>query len=216
MPEIVSKNLGLIVKERRLAKNWSTLFCARRLKIKQEHLKAIEANNIDHLPTGPRLEKMLRDYLNLLGFSSSEVIAIADSWKSVDQGRRSNFFGRNLVRQRDLWSWPQLVRNGLIGLAIVVAAGYIIFSLKNIVAPPTLVITSPASDVATSQKQLWLVGQTEPEVQLDINGETLLSDRTGHFSQPINLRAGINNLSVTAIKKYGGQTTVVRQVMVSD
>ena len=96
------------------------------------------------------------------------------------------------------------------------AAIYIVLSLKNIVAPPKLLVTSPAGDLATNQKQLWIVGQTEPEVQLEINGETLLSDRVGNFSQLVNLRSGINNLSITAVKKYGGRTTIVRQVMVTD
>jgi len=99
-------------------------------------------------------------------------------------------------------------------LVIIVAVVYIVFSLKNIFAPPKLLIISPASDVVTSQKQLSLTGQTEEEVQLEINGEPLPNDRTGYFNQLINLRLGINNLSVTAIKKYGGRTTVVRQVMV--
>jgi len=216
MPEKTSGNFGLIIKERRLTKNWSALFCARRLRIKQEHIRAIENNSIKQLPTGPHLEKMLRDYLSLLDFSSDETFSIINHWKKIDQGRQENFFGRKLVRSRDLWSCPQIVRNGLVVLAIIVAVSYIIFSLKNIVAPPKLSITNPASDIVTSQKQLWLTGQTKPEVQLEVNGEPLLSDRTGHFSQLINLRLGLNNLSVTAVKKYGGRTTIVRQVIVQE
>jgi len=104
----------------------------------------------------------------------------------------------------------------LIVLAVLIIVGYIVFSLKNIVAAPELKITSPASDVATSERQIWLAGETEPEVRLEINGEQLLSDRQGNFSHPVNLKIGINNLKITAAKKYGGQTTVVRQILVSD
>ena len=207
-------NFGLIIKERRLAKNWSVLLCARRLSIKQKQIRAIENSNIKQLPTGLRLEKIVKDYLNFLDFPADEATLIVDHWKKIDQGRRKSFFGCELIKSCDLWSYPQIIRNSLVTLVIIVAVVYIVFSLKNIFAPPKLLIISPASDVVTSQKQLSLTGQTEEEVQLEINGEPLPNDRTGYFNQLINLRLGINNLSVTAIKKYGGRTTVVRQVMV--
>lgn len=216
MSEKLSGNFGAIIKERRLLKKLSTITCARQLKIKQDHIRAIESNNASQLPTGPRLEKMLHDYLRLLGFLPEELQPIINYWHKASQERHDNFFGRRLVRSRDLWSWPQLMRNGLIIVGIIVAIVYIALSLKNIVAPPRLTISSPAGDIATSQRQLWLIGQTEPEVQLEVNGEPLLSDPSGRFSQPINLRSGVNNLNVTAIKKYGGRTTVIRQIMVAD
>ncbi|HNW19930.1 MAG TPA: helix-turn-helix domain-containing protein [bacterium] len=216
MSSRTTSNFGSVIKDRRLAKNWSVLFCARRLKIKPEHIRAIEDNNFDHLPVRVNLVKVVVDYLQMLGFSAEEAAPIIDCWRSSDNSQRDNFFGRRLVRKRDLWSYPQIVRNSLVALAILVAAIYIVLSLKNIVAPPKLLVTSPAGDLATNQKQLWIVGQTEPEVQLEINGETLLSDRVGNFSQLVNLRSGINNLSITAVKKYGGRTTIVRQVMVTD
>jgi len=209
-------NFGSVIKNRRLTKNWSALFCARRLKVKAEHIRAIENNSFDHLPAKINLVKVVADYLQMLGFSAEEAAPIIDCWRNSDNRQHDVFFGRHLVRKQDLWSYPQIIRNSLVALAILVAAIYIILSLKNIVAPPKLTVTSPSGDLATSQKQLWIVGQTEPEVQLEINGETLLSDRGGKFNQPVNLRSGINNLSVTAVKKYGGRTTVVRQVMVVD
>ncbi|NCU44454.1 hypothetical protein EOM71_02120 [Candidatus Falkowbacteria bacterium] len=216
MPEKIAVNFGLIIKDRRLTKNWSALFCARRLKIKPEHIRAIENNDLGRLPVRINLVKILADYLQLLGFSKEEATPIISYWQKTDRSRKENFFGRHLVRRRDLWSCPQIIRNSLVAIAIVVAVIYIVFSLKNIVAPPRLIITSPANDIATSQRQLWIIGQTEPEVQLEINGETLLSDRAGSFNQPINLRSGINNLNITAVKKYGGRTTVIRQIMVVD
>lgn len=216
MPEKIAVNFGLIIKDRRLAKNRSVLFCARQLKVKAEHLRAIESNNFHKLPARTSLTRILRDYLAFLDFSIEEATPIINYWQKTDHSRQENFFGRQLVRKRDLWSCPQIIRNGLVALAILVAISYIIFSLKNIVAPPRLIIINPSSDITTNQRQLWIIGQTDPEVQLEINGESLLSDRNGSFKQVVNLRSGINSLNVVAIKKYGGRTVVARQVMVVD
>ena len=209
-------NFGRLIKNRRYDKDWSISFCARRLKVKPEHLRAIEHNHRDQLPANINPIKIVADYLQMLGFSAKEATPIINHWRNGDQQQENDVFSRHLIRKRDLWSYPHIVRNILIVLAIAVVAIYIIFSVKNIVAPPKLMVTSPASDLVTKEKQISIVGYTEPEVQLEINGETLLSDRSGNFNQLINLRSGINNLSVTAVKKYGGQTTVVRQIMVVD
>lgn len=210
-------NLGVLIRERRLSKNLSAIACARRLKVKQDYIRSIESGRLEQLPTGSRLEKIIVRYLELLDFSAVEIEAAMDHWqKNGHHQRQHNFFGRQLVRRRDLWSWPHIIRNTLVILVVLIIVAYIIFSLKNIVADPELKITSPAGDVATSERQIWLSGETEPEVKLEINGEQLLSDRQGNFSHPVNLRVGINNLKITAIKKYGGQTTVIRQVLVSD
>jgi len=217
MVEKSDDNLGLLIKERRVSKNLSAITCARRLKIKQDYIRSIESGRLEQLPTGARLEKIIRRYLELLDFSTVEIETIVTYWqKNSNHQRQHNFFGRRLVRRRDLWSWPHIVRNTLVVLVILVIVAYIVFSLKNIVADPELRITSPAGDVATSERQIWLNGETEPEVKLEINGEQLLSDRQGKFSHPVNLRVGINNLKITAIKKYGGQTTIIRQILVSE
>jgi transcriptional regulator with XRE-family HTH domain len=216
MSEQLHNNFNRIIRDRRLSKGWSTLFCARRLKIKKDQVEFLELGRTDKLPTGSRLVKILSDYLRLLGFANDEAAVIINNWEKTDRIDHHNFFGRKLISRQELWSFPQIVRNGLVALIIIVIAVYIGLSLKNIFSPPWLNIVNPVGDISTTQRQLWLSGQTDPEVQLDINGEAVLSDRLGGFSQLVNLRSGINYFNITATKKYGGQTTIIRQVMLTD
>ncbi|HPD07803.1 hypothetical protein KBI31_00655 [Patescibacteria group bacterium] len=125
----------------------------------------------------------------------------------------NNFFGQQLVRKKDLWSFPRIIRNILVALLIITIVIYIIFSLKKIFSPPRLKIISPQDNIATTERQILLSGQTDPEVQIDVNGEIIISDESGYFNRPINLHLGTNYLNIKAIKQYGGQTEITRQII---
>ena len=128
----------------------------------------------------------------------------------------NGLFGQNLIRKKDLWSFPRLIRDILLAIVILAVITYIVFSLKKIFAPPQLNIISPPNNIATSERQILLVGQVEPGARLNINGETILSNQSGNFRQTIYLHKGINYLDIKATKKYGGYTEDIRQIMVID
>ena len=59
-----------------------------------------------------------------------------------------------------------------------------------------------------------MIGQSETEAEVKINGELILMDEDGNFSKLINLKKGVNPLEISAKKKYSRENLIIRQVLV--
>jgi len=90
----------------------------------------------------------------------------------------------------------------------------LIFYFNRVVFPPKLAVITPAQNILTTESQLMVSGESEREAEVKINGEIVLNNHGGQFSQLVNLKKGLNNLVITAKKKYSREKTVIRQVIV--
>jgi hypothetical protein len=104
----------------------------------------------------------------------------------------------------------------LLAIVVIICFIYLSYRLEKIVAPPLLELSNPAANLITKEHSLEIIGSTEPETQITINGEKIISDSTGNFLTTVNLKTGINMITVTAQKKYGQETRLIRQVLVED
>ena len=101
-------------------------------------------------------------------------------------------------------------------MTICVCFIYLGYRINKIISPPSLIIDSPGANLTTDQNSLRVNGRTEAEANLIINGQTVLTDKNGNFSQTINLKNGINIITITANKKHGRGNTIIRQVLVKE
>ena len=93
---------------------------------------------------------------------------------------------------------------------------YLGFYLKEIVSPPKLAINSPTENFTTDKHSIMVIGTTEPETQIVINGGPVLSNPEGEFTREINLKNGINIVTISAKKKYCRENTITRQILVKN
>lgn len=98
-----------------------------------------------------------------------------------------------------------------LGLAVLV---YLATELQRLAAPPTLVVLSPTVDQTTRERSVELSGRTNPETTVTANGRVILVDRSGAFSELLDLQPGLNTIVIRAQRKRGGTTTVIRRILV--
>jgi hypothetical protein len=55
---------------------------------------------------------------------------------------------------------------------------------------------------------------TEPEAEVMINGELVLTNTAGYFIKKINLKSGLNTISISAQKKYSRKNLVEKKILV--
>lgn len=185
---------------------------ARKLKIRAEYLLAMENERFDKLPSGLYGKNFLKRYASFLGLKPKEVLSVLGD---VPFGEENiDPFSQKVLTKRKLLIWPKIIKNILISGAILICFLYLIFYFKNIITAPDLIITQPDKNIMTKANSIDISGRTEPGAEVMINGEIVLNNNQGLFSQTVNLKKGLNSITVSAKKKYSREQTITRQILV--
>jgi len=188
---------------------------AKKLNISCKYLKVLEKGEYNKLPTGVYGKNFLREYAVFLGLDSSELIKIFEQEINFQQNpTQQELFSKQRVKKREFLAVPKIVKGIIIVIITIIFFIYLGFSLKKIISPPILLIYSPIENVITKEKSISVIGQTDSEASVVINGERVLININGEFFKIVNLKNGINKITITARKKYSRDNTVVRQVLV--
>ena len=72
----------------------------------------------------------------------------------------------------------------------------------------------PYEDISTSDSSVQIQGKAEPETEITINEDSVLQDAEGYFSRVINLKPGLNVITVVGQKKYSKEKIITRNIKV--
>lgn len=106
-------------------------------------------------------------------------------------------------------------RNFRILLALAVfagVAGLFLYGMRSLRAP-TLIISVPVEDAATTQDFIDVRGNTDPDADVTLNGRPLYIGSSGSFEERLYLVKGVNTLSFEAKNRYGKTTRVLRYLV---
>lgn len=187
---------------------------AKETRINIKYLNALEKGRFDLLPSGLYGKNYLREYANYLRLDAESLLDLyGNEAIGAVKVREGELFNTQVVKRHYFLSFPRIIRGFLIILGVAIAGVYLIFRLKGIVSPPKLEIYTPLDNLTTSSSTVELIGKSEPESQLTVNGEQIISDSYGAFSKSVSLQKGINFITISAQKKYGRETVEVRRVL---
>lgn len=190
---------------------------AKKLNIHYKYLQALENGNYKELPSGVYGKNFLREYASYLDLDIDEILKMfaAETDSDAASGRRE-LFSKQVVKSRHFIAAPKIIKNAIIILIALICFSYLGYRLGKVITPPVLSVYSPAENIITEKHNLQIAGSSENEASIIINGELVLSDKDGQFNKTINLKNGINTITITASKKYGRDNTIVRQVLVKN
>ena len=211
--ELVSEQL----RSSRQTKKLKLAQIAKKLNINEKYLAALEKGEYDKLPHGVYGKNFLREYALFLGLDYKKLAADYETEINIIEPKRNKeLFSKQVIKKRYLLAMPKILKNILIFLTICVCFIYLGYRINKIISPPVLIIDNPVADLTTDQNSLEVTGRTEAEASLIINGQAVLTNKNGSFSQSISLKNGINIITITANKKHGRNNTVIRQVLVKE
>jgi len=203
---------GEKLQQARLLKNLKIEEIAKQINIRPEYLSALEEERFDKLPAGLYGKNFIREYASFLDLNVKEILKGWD--KQISNSSPDDPFSRKILAKNKFIIFPKLIRNFFIIGAIIVCFLYLSFYFKQIILPPELIITQPAANLSLNATNIEISGQTEKEAEITINGELVLNNHDGYFSQTVNLKKGLNNIIIKAKKKYSREETVTRQILV--
>jgi len=187
-------------------------------KINKKYLMALEEGDYKKLPSEIYIKNFTKSYGEYLGLDTNELLKILNKELEIyykindikDSAKSEKINNYHLIFT------PKLIKNIIIGILIAAVVGIISWEIEKIETPPRLTITYPESSINTSEKNVTLVGDTEPGAELSINNQPALPDPNGHFSQKIDLKDGLNTIVITAKKKHSRENVIYRQIIVEE
>lgn len=117
------------------------------------------------------------------------------------------------VRKRDFFvitRTPVIVGVLLILLGI---GGFVGWHVHEVSAPPALRISFPDEGAHILGSAVKVVGETEPNATLLINGQRILVSDLGHFEADLDVPSGLQTLKIEARRRQGQATVLERHVI---
>lgn len=188
---------------------------ARKLNINLKYLEAIEEGRFDKLPAGIYGKKILEEYSSFLKLNTKDVLEFfEDNAPQSNSQKSKDLFSKQTVKQSQFMATPKIIRNVVIVSLALICLVYLGYRMGKIMSPPTLSLYYPEENLVTDKNDIMVIGVAEAESEIIVNGEPVLSDKDGNFSKKINLKEGVNTVTVTAKKKFGRENTIRRQILV--
>lgn len=178
------------------------------LGIKKDYLEKIENNQLADLPSGLYGRQFVLRYADYLGLDQD---CFSDSLNQ-DNTFKYDYFSCEKLSKKKFLAFPRIIRNVAIFLTIAVCLSYFSFYFFNLISPPSLSISYPPSDFVAQESVIELSGETEPEAIITINGEVVLNNN-GYFSKVLDLKNGINKITVISKQKYSKKQVLTRQIL---
>ncbi len=211
--KIKTDGLGEELRMARKNKNININEASRRLNIRKEYLLALEADDFDALPSGLYGKNFLKRYAIFLGLSQSEINRLLVGAEKTTTNS-VNPFSQKIIDKKKFIIFPRIARNITLSLAVVACFLYLIFYFNNLFSLPNLEVSQPDRNILVQESSILVIGQSEAEAEVKINGELVLMDENGQFSKLISLKKGVNPLEISSKKKYSRENLIIRQVLV--
>lgn len=209
------KTVGSVLAEERIRKNITLSEAERATKIRAETLQSIEADNFETLPGSTYIKGFIKNYGEFLGLDSANLLALFR--RQFDEKKVSPLA---LLPDLTPKESPKLTLTPgrALGLGIAVLAlgfmGYLLAQYNSFASAPGLQVSEPKENLRVNNGTVEVVGRTDRDATLKINGQQVQLTESGAFSVSVTLPDGVNDLTFSAVNKLGRVTTVKRSVTV--
>jgi cytoskeletal protein RodZ len=208
------ESAGSRLRARREQKQLTLEESASKLNIKREYLTALEADEYEKLPGGVYEKTFLKKYTAFLGLDYALLENPREKNKTNRRKKSENIFTKKITAGRELLVFPKILRNFLIILLILALFFYLGFYLENSLSRPQIKIYSPADNLFATSSSVEVTGKTSPKTEVSINNELISKDDTGYFRKTIDLKKGVNEITISAQNRHGQKEIIKKQILV--
>lgn len=207
----VKKNVGTLTLGERIGKLRSEKRIAlgevsKSTKIQVKYLEYLENGQYGKLPADVYVRGFLRSYAQYLGVDENYLIKLYDREKEIHNNIKKEEPGikKNLrpMKFSRLVFTPKILVAVLIVFFIGLGFFYLYRELSIFISNPRLAIIEPLDNFSTAEKAVKVEGLTEKDSKLLINGQQVIVDENGKFSEVLVLQPGLNKIAVKAVNRF--------------
>lgn len=197
------KSVGQLLQSVRNEKKIDLADVARITRIRVQFLQALESDDYSQLPSGTVARGFIKNYAQFLGISTEQILAMFR--RDFMEGPEGRIIPRGIsepVNEISLWT-PKTTTVAVIVLLLTLFGSYLIYQYNRLTGAPPLTITFPSDKFKTSDTTVEIVGTTDPEATISVNGQLIALDKGGTFKFRIPLNPNETQVSIVAASKFG-------------
>lgn len=205
--KVNSYTLGEQLKKIRNEGRLTLVEISRETKIPVKYLAMIEEGQYDKLPPDVYVKGFLRSYASFIGADPQKLINLylrdKDIRQSLDGESKDVHSSVALAKIPRFAITPKMVT---IILVLVIGIGgfyYLYTEIGRFAALPRLVVADPAGDTSVEGNSISISGYTDQDAKLAINDQPVMVNDSGEFHENIMLQEGLNQITVSAINRFG-------------
>lgn len=187
-----------ILKNARLEKELDIADIAKKIKVPQKYLVALESEDAPNFPQEPYCSLIIKDYANFLGLNGDRLLS---------------FFRRDFDNRRHAKSppshrllvTPQFTFSLIVAVIIVIFSTYLISEYFKFNRPPNLDVHWPSS---VTSEYVDISGTTDPEATVRVNQDLVIVSPDGSFSKKVKIFPDSTTKIVVESQSLSGKTTV--------
>lgn len=207
------KTAGTILREARESKGISLSQVEAATKIRVKFLEAIERDEYGQLPSPSYAKGFVKNYSDFLRLDSQTVLAFFR--RQTTEAPKSSILPKGVSEplNRSMFQLtPGRFLSFVVSGLVLVFLGYLGFQYQALRRVPALNIESPANQTVVGKRRVDVLGKTDPDATVTINGVSILVRNDGKFFDQVNLDPGVNVITIIATSRLGKTTTVTREV----
>lgn len=207
------KTVGEILKKVRREQEITLSEVEKATKIRLHYLQALENDEYDKLPSATSTRGFIKNYAEFLGLASPPLLAIFR--RDFSQDGQGRIIPQGMVEPIDKpkFSWtPKLTVILLVTIFLTLFFGYLARQYFSLIGPPTLSVTSPLPEEKVTGETVEVMGKTDLDAVVTVNGELVSLSEKGEFRYRLGLTRGKNTILVEAVSKIGKKKRITRTV----
>ena len=206
-----SKSVAEVLKNARKKKGYSLEDAETETKVRIKYLEALEEGRYDVLPGNVYTQGFLVKYADYLGLDREKLLTQFKAERGDKE--KVNLVPQRRIKERWFFITPRIIIVGTIVLLIAGVLGYIVYSVRNFTMPPNLLISSPSAEQILKEEKVDIIGKTDAGATLEINGQAVLLDGNGNFTQQVKLNSGLNTFEIKAINRLKKEKTIQVKIL---
>jgi len=207
------KTVGEILKQTREEKGISLGEVEKLTKIRIKYLEAIENNDFSKISQATTTQGFIRNYASILDLNPQTILAIFR--RDFVENEKGQIIPRGMMASLDKpkfsWNPTKTIFLGLMTF-LVVFLGFWFIQYLNYLSSPKIEIAFPPEGEIFNRKEIEILGKTDKDASLYINGEIVNLNPKGEFRKKIILKEGENELVFEAVSRQGKKTKLTRTI----
>ena len=210
--KVKSQTLGEKLKQVREKANVSLSEIAKNTKIRKLYLEMLESGRFDKLPPDVYVKGFLNGYAEYLGIEPADVMKLYEKERGIQRSmKKTRNEDQSIVKKNRKFELPAIVFTpkiftGIFFASLVLLGGiYFYREVGEFSKAPRLVILQPTSDISIDVSSIEVIGITDKEGKIRINGQPVFVNDKGEFKETLSLQSGVNEIEVKAINRFSNE-----------